>query len=226
MDFEIFILVFLLIFNIVMWIVFGVKFKKIFNTDELLKKTRDELNFMLTDINTNAERNIQLIDGKISELKKISEEAEKNVRILRSEIDKTEKSTAFKKKIDTLNSKNDDTMEREFNLMRRIQLSDKAVAEVQKKNENVDLQQLDLFQEQELKPEENSVASENPSENVESEEKTADIPEFYKAENQIEIKKGFNDLVKEYKSLGYTVEEIADMTSRSVQEVKLVLALS
>ena len=86
-------------FNIVMWLIFALRFKKIFSTDDIINRTRNELNEMLSDINRSADRNIVLIDERIKQLKAVSAEADRHLEILRREITKIESTQAFEAKL-------------------------------------------------------------------------------------------------------------------------------
>ena len=46
------------------------------------------------------------------------------------------------------------------------------------------------------------------------------------AEVPIEVKKNFKQRVMEMRTLGYTIEEIAHETGRSIQEVKITIEIS
>ena len=85
-------------FNVVMWLVQIVRFKNIFSTDKIMQDTRDQLNSMLMDINRNAERNIDLIDDRIRQLKEVTEEADRHIQLLKGEIALVEKTSAFQSK--------------------------------------------------------------------------------------------------------------------------------
>ena len=59
----------LIIINIVFWIVFLAKFKKIFSTEDILLAVRNELDKMIADVNRNTARDLNLIDAKLKDLK-------------------------------------------------------------------------------------------------------------------------------------------------------------
>ena len=54
----------LIIFNVAMWLVLLARFNSFFSTEDIIKKTRDSLNSMLTELNRNADRNITLMDDR------------------------------------------------------------------------------------------------------------------------------------------------------------------
>ena len=73
------------ILNIILWIIFLAKFKKLFSTDDVIQKARSEMNSMIMDINRNAERNITLIDDRIKQLKLATAEADRRIALAQSE---------------------------------------------------------------------------------------------------------------------------------------------
>lgn len=79
--------VFLCIFNIVMWIVFLKKFKKLFTTDNIIEETKDEYNKLVTDFNKNTSMNITILDDRIQSLRALVKEADKKIKLL-NEIEK------------------------------------------------------------------------------------------------------------------------------------------
>ncbi|MBQ5399994.1 MAG: hypothetical protein IIU15_02015 [Treponema sp.] len=87
------------VFNLVMWLLAIVRFRKMFSTDDIVQKTRDELDKMMMDINRNAERNVDLIEDRIKKLKEISAETDRHIEILRGELANTEKTKAFQSRL-------------------------------------------------------------------------------------------------------------------------------
>ena len=94
--------VILTLFNIIMWIVFAAKFNKKFSTDDIIIKTRQQLNSMLSDINRNADRNINLINDRIKELKAVTAEAERRLSVLKVELEKTQKTQLLQTHFDQI----------------------------------------------------------------------------------------------------------------------------
>ena len=94
----------LIAINLIMWIVFAARFKKIFTTDDIMAQTRAELNGMLSEINNNADRNVELIDERIRQLKAVIGKADRELRVLRGELEKVENSAAFQEKLNEANA--------------------------------------------------------------------------------------------------------------------------
>ncbi len=84
------------IFNIIMWIFFFKRFKKLFSTDDVIDKARSELNSLLIQLDKSADRDISLLEDRIAKTKAIIEDADKRITLLKQELDKTEKSIVFK----------------------------------------------------------------------------------------------------------------------------------
>ena len=71
--------------NIVLWGVFIVRFKRLFSADDVIEKTRAEMDNMIRDINNNTVRAIDIIDDRTKQLKRLIEEADRRIALARSE---------------------------------------------------------------------------------------------------------------------------------------------
>ena len=71
--------------NIVLWGVFIVRFKRLFSADDVIEKTRAEMDNMIRDINNNTVRAIDIIDDRTKQLKRLIEEADRKIALARSE---------------------------------------------------------------------------------------------------------------------------------------------
>ena len=78
---------FLIIVNIIFWLVFLRKFKKLFSTDDILASTRSEMNEMIADVNRITSRDIDLIESKLKLLKAVAAEADRHAAIIKSEVE-------------------------------------------------------------------------------------------------------------------------------------------
>lgn len=67
------------ILNVVLWIAFAVRFRKIFSTDEIVSKTKTEVEKVLRDMQRQTSYNIDLLNGTIDRLRIINAEAEKKI---------------------------------------------------------------------------------------------------------------------------------------------------
>ena len=203
---EIIICTFICILNVIMWIIFANKFKKLFSTDDIIAKTREELNHMIIDVNRNADRNITLIDEKIKELKSVTAEAERRIALGKAELAKTEKAKVLEQSL---------AQEKKPKEVNRSALS----ATGRYKHEQ---EQGDLFTSTSLeKKKSNSVALDEEQDHVH--EIPIVVPKVYLSENPVVPQKDFNTLVKEKYDQGKSVEDIAAELGRSTQEVKFAL---
>lgn len=197
--------------NIIFWIVFAMKFKKIFSTDDIIEKTRNELNHMITDVNRNADRNITLINEKIKELKGVTAEAERRLALERAEEDKREKARILAQQTE------------------RIQAETQGPA-ITKKGRSV-LSDLDKYTKEQAQGELFSVKNDKKAEaNASRNEESAKlhkipiiVPEVIYSDNPVKVVKDFNTQVKEKYEQGETIEDIAAELQRSTQEVKFAL---
>lgn len=95
------IIVTMCVINIVLWIIFFVKFKNLFSTEDVIRKTRDQISLLMTEVNRNTLDNINLIDSKIEELNQAVENVKKKkIPDTKNYAEKIiEKDTAFEIKI-------------------------------------------------------------------------------------------------------------------------------
>ena len=70
-----------------MWIVFGLKFKKIFSPDGMLDKARNGMNGLLRSMQKNTVDNINLVNETIQKLKQTQIEAERKVELLNKKLE-------------------------------------------------------------------------------------------------------------------------------------------
>ena len=83
MPFALTIAVFIIFFNILMWVVFFKKFNAFFSTDKIIEETNEKAKEIIKSINFNAGRSIDLIEDKIKQLKAVSAEAERKIGMLK-----------------------------------------------------------------------------------------------------------------------------------------------
>ena len=65
--------------TVFLWMLLYARFKKMYSPDATVEKAGKVLNKMLIDLNSNAERNITLINDRIAELKRVITEADKRI---------------------------------------------------------------------------------------------------------------------------------------------------
>ncbi len=200
--------VILTLFNIIMWIIFATKFYKVFSTDEIIKKTRDQLNSMLSSINRNTERNITLIEDRISELRAVTADAERRLAVLRGELDKTQKSYVLQNQLDSVLTDSNKKSSTDAELKKEPKTLTASTP-------------LDKYRKERIMGGGNDVNKTVSQEYV----RGSEIPQICESSHQFMPKKDFNAMVKELALQGKTVEEIASELNRSTQEVKFTLEI-
>ncbi|MCH5294624.1 MAG: hypothetical protein J1F14_01810 [Treponema sp.] len=237
-------LAFLLIaFNITMWIVFAFRFKKIFSTDDIMRRTRDELNSLLTEMNRNAERNVSLINERIKELRAVSAEAEREITKLRGELKKVEAETrrSFQSKVEEANhaarksrppKKGTEEAQSEF-----LFDKDKDKSERPRSGARIDsfyaANAVRKSGDSAPGAEEQALAASVPSDNFEVPEPDERVhyipilePRIFADERQSSPREDFYAQVRSLADLGFDAEKISEKLGRTVSEVKLALEFS
>lgn len=97
--------------NIGLWIVFFIRFKKIFSTDKIIDETRDQMNRMIKDIDSATDRDMYLVREATKNIKGLLEDADRKMeefsiasmrlRDMIAETEKQGKSTAKKSTVYT-----------------------------------------------------------------------------------------------------------------------------
>lgn len=205
--------------NIILWIILALRFKKIFSTEDIIEKTRTELNKMIEDVNRNADRNITLIEDRIKQLKAVSAEADRRLAFVKSELEKKEYGKELTKKISSVTSQN---------IVHSNNYSKSGNAAFVEKYRKEQIQG-DLFisSEKETDESDNKLNVENTDVIAARSQKIPIVtPEIFMTDIPVESKKDFNTLVKEKSQQGKSVEQIAKELSVSISEVKLSLEFS
>ena len=71
------------IINIILWVVFLVRFKKLFSTDKIINTTTEKMNKLVMEIDKATERNIFLTDASEKKIQKLLDEADKNMELFK-----------------------------------------------------------------------------------------------------------------------------------------------
>lgn len=79
-----------------MWIVFGIKFKKRFSTDEVIEKAREDMNALLRSMQKNTVNNVNLVNDTIEKLEQARIAAERKVEQINKKIELLNKEVAMK----------------------------------------------------------------------------------------------------------------------------------
>lgn len=212
------------IINIILWIVFLVKFKKLFSTDEIIAETRTEMNNMIMDMNRNTERDINLIDDRTQKLKLVIAEADRHIALARAEEEKRASVHELHNAVNrapAAERRAADTYKRASAAKPRAE----AAYEVTDTGIRAAGVQKSLF-------DENAKTSATQTEVVVQEDGTAYAevpvitPKVFFSETPVTPKKDFNKQVTDLAAAGLTVEQIAKKLSCSLSEVQMVLDMN
>ncbi|WP_407400857.1 hypothetical protein [Treponema sp.] len=197
----------LVLFNILMWFIFLLKFNSRFSTEKILDDYRDAINDSIRDANRAAERNMDLMDAKIQELNKVKAEADRRLAVLRRELETQQREMEFRAAV---NASGKSAKKSSASYGARKESSAQTELAF---NENVPKVQ---------HVEEKTAVAEPP---VTLQEIPIVKSVVYRTDDQIVPKKDFFQQVREYHMAGLPSEEIARLTGRSAQEVRLVLQM-
>ncbi|MBR5097448.1 MAG: hypothetical protein IK094_10130 [Treponema sp.] len=223
----------LTLINLLLWLVFLFRFKKLFSADDIMVKFRDGMDGLIREAQHNTLSNINLIDDKIKELKAASAEAERKVAILRHELQTAEKSAALQAQLNMQSA------------AAAIHAAPKASAKKGRaksssKTAKGGSRAAAAYKQNELPGEDEAVAltglfKENAQKSLfdapqitvtRDGDSYGKVPIVSMSDEPIKPKKPFARRVRELADLGKTVEEIASATDHSTTEVQLVLDMA
>lgn len=193
------------------------RFHNVFSTDRIVENVKAKLNDLLIQIDSAADRNIKLINDRIRELKFISVEADNKITVLQDYITQVKKMELVKNEISQQE--------------RSKKFEEKVYSDVKPVVKNP-YSPVNLYQKEQMsytgknQPIENIEQDHDVVDKIEMPEEMISVPEIRIADELIKPKKDVKEKVRELKSLGYTVEEIASETGKSTQEVKIILEFS
>ena len=210
--------------NIALWIVFTVRFKRLFSADDVIEKARTEMDRMIRDINNHTVRAIDIIDDRTKQLKRLIEEADRRIALAQSEEAKKESLSALR---DTLEKKTvPEVSRRAANTYKknvpRSRPSPDASYAVTGEGEALSEMQHSLFDDKQK--EVSTKAEMNVMDDGTSYAKVPVIkPDVYFSETPVVPKKNFTKQVLEMSEMGLTIEQIAKQLSCSKTEVQMIL---
>lgn len=244
----IYLMIFICIINIILWIVFLARFKKLFSTDSIIENTREELNLLLKDLDRAADRDIQLAEESSKRLKAAVEDAEKKMDLFIEASNRLKGMISEADKINKISNQNNSLFQ-DFNKIsqkktvqkkqvnsyiknstskKTTSVDPEAVYEVSKSNQgdlfgNIDDSVILNLNNQETKVTEDGAAfKEVPLiiTKVLDDEKVA--AKTAVEEKQLSLEKKVNNLFNE----GFSVEEIASKLSCSITEVQFIIDMN
>ena len=210
--------------NIALWIVFTVRFKRLFSADDVIEKARTEMDRMIRDINNHTVRAIDIIDDRTKQLKRLIEEADRRIALAQSEEAKKESLSALR---DTLEKKTvPEVSRRAANTYKknvpRSRPSPDASYAITGEGEALSEMQHSLFDDKQK--EVSTKAEVNVMGDGTSYAKVPVIkPDVYFSETPVVPKKNFTKQVLEMSEMGLTIEQIAKQLSCSKTEVQMIL---
>ena len=245
---ELFLVSALTLTNLLLWLVFLVRFKKLFSADDIMTKFRDGMENLIKDAERNTARSMDVIDEKIRDSKAIVAEAERKVAILRRELQSAEKSAAFQSQLNLRASSFGQSVEERPSsapLGAAKAPAKKAKGRgAAKTSPKASSRAAAAYKQNRLPGEDEAYAltglfQENAEKSLFEEPQiivTKDGDAYGKvpvisakivaSDNPIEPKKPFARRVREMADLGKSVEEIASATEHSTTEVQLVLDMT
>lgn len=202
------ILITMCVINLILWIVFFIKFKSLFSTDDVLQKTREQVGQLISEVNGTTLANINLIDSKIEELNDAIENAER--RIKAADIEQTFRTS---KKAAVISEEKQSS---------KIPPKETKKRSARVSNINVASKVIEQDEAFEVKINKKT-ASKTLKASEKKEEEKPDLPNIYMSKNPIKAKRNFQERVVELYNLGYSIEKIAKETERSTTEVQFVI---
>lgn len=223
---QIFLVAALTLINLLLWLVFFVKFKKLFSIDNIMQEFRVGMERLLQDAQRQTVSCVSLIEDKIKEMKSITAQTERRLATLRRDAEISREALSLQSSISPASSEEKPRAKRKS--------ASKTVAEKYKKNGV--LESMPSADESYMLT---SLFRENASQRSLFEEGRQSVfvnnegdsygkvpivkPEIVVSDSPIVKKKDFARQVKDLNALGKSVEEIAAETSHSTTEVQLVL---
>ena len=210
--------------NVALWIVFIVRFKRLFSVDDVIEKARAEMDNILRDINNNTVRAIDIIEDRKKQLDRLIEEADRRIALAQSEEAKKKSLSALR---DTLEKKTvPEVSRRAANTYKknvpRSRPSPDASYAVTGEGEVFAETQHSLFDDK--REEVHTKAEMNVMGDGSSYTKVPVIkPDVYFSETPVVPKKNFAKQVLEMSEMGLTIEQIAKQLSCSKTEVQMIL---
>ena len=210
--------------NIALWIVFTVRFKRLFSADDVIEKARTEMDRMIRDINNNTVRAIDIIDDRTKRLKRLIEEADKRIALAQSEEAKKKSLSALrdmldKKTVPEASRRAANTYKK--NTPRSRPAPDASYAVTGEGDVFAETQH-SLFDDK--REEVHTKAEMNVMGDGTSYAKVPVIkPDVYFSETPVVPKKNFTKQVLEMSEMGLTIEQIAKQLSCSKTEVQMIL---
>lgn len=219
------------VLNIVLWFIFFVRFTKLFTTDDIVERTRTEMNRLVRDINNHAARDIDLIEDRINRLKALVSEADKKIQLMEQELEKQSSISVMKQQVKHSQRNIVKTKPLEQRAIDTYKAAGALTYELTPQGEAYqnNVEQGNLFSQKDetvnqIDTSAQVVVSQDGSATAEI---PVVVPKIYFAENPIPApEKTFDEKVMMLYNQGYGVEDISKELSASMIEVQFVLDLN
>ena len=221
--------------NFIAWAIFLTHFNKVSSSEKITEKIRDSLDALVRDLNNNAERDIELVEDKIKELRAVAAEADRRLTILKAELERTEQAALFAKNIEQVSrsvrqvpqiTEEEQPRKKTRSKTKTLSHTRSTASLTPADRYRSEQSQGNLFFSKEgVGPDEQRALFTSTSEQSEAVVQKIPVinPPEYLADIPVEPKKDFNKQVLQLYKEGYSAQEIASQLKTSVQEVRLVL---
>ncbi len=221
---QVFLVAALTLINLLLWLVFFVKFKKLFSIDNIMQEFRIGLEQLLQDAQRQTVSCVNLIEEKIREMKSITAQAERRLATLRRDAEISRQALSLQTSIVPESSGEKPRAKRKASKAAEKYKKNAVMESMPSADESYML--TNLFREN---ASQRSLFEEGGqavfvNEEGDSYGKVPIVkPEVVVSDSPIVKKKDFARQVKDLNALGKGIEEIAAETSHSITEVQLVL---
>ena len=234
---------FIVIFNVVAWIVFLRKFRKLFTTENIIEDTKAELNKLVADFQKNVHLAITVSDEHSRQLKALIAEAEKKIKLLNDMESRNLSASALRDAISNggagntasgpsvrspkkkaIDSYQKNKGRNKISADSSFALTSKASSDITGENDRT------LFDEEDSSSVSNGMIDTKVTVNVQRNgDSWAEIPvitpEVYVNEKPVVPKKDKKSQIVELYDLGHTIEEISSELNMTDTEVQFALSL-
>lgn len=233
------------IINVIAWIILITKFKKIFSTDDIINKTRDELELMMKDIDSATDRNLYLVKESKTQIQKLIDDADRKMELFKEATQRLRNMIAEADKINKASNQSQ-SLYQDYNKISSLNSYQNSYKNNSIKSNNRDRKEyVDPEASYSLKKQEQqSLFEEEPEKIIKDEINVTPDGAAYKEvpliitkvyeekpvqENSVSempkivSKKNINDTVQKLHLEGYSVDEIAIKLSCSITEVQFII---
>ena len=232
------------IINIILWVIFLVRFKKLFSTEKIIETTTEKMNKLVTEIDKATDRNLFLTDASTKKIQAALDEADRNMELFKEANKRLRDMISEAEKVSKRNEVRSPIYEPVREVLREDYHPQQKTERVVKKNIDAYLQnsrpvidsestfeltksvQQDLFEEN--KTDITDTVTKITEDGAAYKEVPLIITRVYdeKPIPQENKKKNIKKAVQELYNNGLTVQQIANELSCSITEVQLIIDMN